>query len=414
MLNPQKDKIQDRALTSSRNRNHLVLEWSTGCGKTLASIKIIEDIIKKNPLASGTIICKESTHRKNWLADIDKHGYNKVLDNTSILLYASAKKLQDVDFLILDECHALTPMKTSVIQAMLKPHTKVIYLSATIEKQKKYLIDRMSNNTAAFYRIPLTEAISEGLLPTPVVKIHRAGLKNNDDRSHIYLMSKGLKAKAEKVNCAYYNRWDVFNKYKNIQLSVACNETEYYELITEQMEYYKNLSYSGVEGMRIACRNKFLNLGSKRKKFLAITKTAKAADLVKRFRKAEHKFICFTGSIEQTKLLTNSSAVHSKNTKEHNQELVDCFNRDECNELFAVKMLREGVNLTNVQKGIIVQLDSTIGSFYQMLGRCLRHEFPEMHLIIIENTQDEVYFTKAMKDFDNRYIKDEQTKYRNY
>ena len=77
-------------------------------------------------------------------------------------------------------------------------------------------------------------------------------------------------------------------------------------------------------------------------------------------------------------------------------------------------MLREGVNLTNVQKGIIVQLDSTIGSFYQMLGRCLRHEFPEMHLIIIENTQDEVYFTKAMKDFDNRYIKDEQTKYRNY
>ncbi len=410
MSNPEKDKIQDRALLSSRNRNHLVLEWSTGCGKTLASIKIIEDIIKSNPLAVGTIICKESTHRKNWIADIDKHGYNKVLDNTSILLYASAKKLVDVDFIILDECHALTPMKTTLIKSKLKPGTKVIYLSATIEKQKKYLVDVMSDHTAAYYRIPLTKAIEMDLLPTPSVKIHRTALSNDDNRSYVYVMNKGLKAKAEKAKCDYYNRWNVFNNYKNVKLEVSCNEAEYYQLITEQMDYYKNLSYSGSEGMRIACRNKFLNLGSKRKKFLAITKTSKAKQLVKKFRQSEHKFICFTGSIEQTKLLTNSSAVHSKNTKEHNQELVDCFNRDECNELFAVKMLREGVNLTNVQKGIIVQLDSTIGSFYQMLGRCLRHEFPEMHLIIIEETQDEVYFTKAMKDFDKRYIIDEQDK----
>jgi ERCC4-related helicase len=70
-------------------------------------------------------------------------------------------------------------------------------------------------------------------------------------------------------------------------------------------------------------------------------------------------------------------------------------------------MLRESVNLTDIQKGIVVQLDSTIGSFYQMLGRCLRHEFPQMHLLILEDTQDEVYFASAMKDFDLKFIKDE-------
>ena len=67
-------------------------------------------------------------------------------------------------------------------------------------------------------------------------------------------------------------------------------------------------------------------------------------------------------------------------------------------------MLREGVNLTEVHKGIVVQLDSTIGSFYQMLGRCLRHEFPEIHLIIVEDTQDEVYFSSAMSDFEMKYV----------
>ena len=407
MSNPQKDKIQDRALISSRNRNHLVLEWSTGCGKTLAAIKIIEEILKTSPLAVGTIICKESTHRKNWLDDINKHGYNRIMDNTSILLYASAKKLVDVDFLILDECHALTPMKTTVLKAMLKPNTKVIYLSATIEKPKKYLIDRMSDGTAGYYKIPLTEAIVLGLLPKPSVIIHHAKLNDNDSRSHKFLMSRGLKSKAHRETCEYHQRWDIFNKYKNVQLTVKCNEHEYYELISDQMDYYKNMSYSGDEGMRIACRNKFLNLGSQRKKFLAITKTSKARSLVKQFRKDEQRFICFTGSIEQTARLTPDSAIHSKNSKEHNQQLIDCFNTKDCNELFAVKMLREGVNLTDVHKGIIVQLDSTIGSFYQMLGRCLRHEFPEMHLIIIEDTQDEVYFTKAMKDFDKKYVTNE-------
>ena len=67
-------------------------------------------------------------------------------------------------------------------------------------------------------------------------------------------------------------------------------------------------------------------------------------------------------------------------------------------------MLREGVNLTQIERGIITQLDSEIGSFFQMLGRCLRHEFPEMHLIVLQDTQDVVYFNKSMKNFNKDFI----------
>ena len=97
--------------------------------------------------------------------------------------------------------------------------------------------------------------------------------------------------------------------------------------------------------------------------------------------------------------------MHSKNDKGVNQELIDCFNRGECNELFAVKMLREGINLFDIEKGIITQLDSGIGSFFQMLGRCLRHDFPELHMFVLQNTQDVVYFKKSMKSFNDKYIK---------
>ena len=67
-------------------------------------------------------------------------------------------------------------------------------------------------------------------------------------------------------------------------------------------------------------------------------------------------------------------------------------------------MLREGVNLTEIERGIITQLDSEIGSFFQMLGRCLRHEFPEMHLIVLQDTQDVVYFNRSMKNFNKDFI----------
>ena len=156
--------------------------------------------------------------------------------------------------------------------------------------------------------------------------------------------------------------------------------------------------------IRTGCRNKFLNIASQRKKFIAEVKTQTVKDLVKEFRLDNTRFICFTGSIKQVKELGSISAVHSKNKNEVNQNLIDCFNSLECSELFAVNMLREGVNLTNIERGIITQLDSGIGSFFQMLGRCLRHEFPEMHLLVVQDTQDVVYFNKSMNNFNEEFI----------
>ena len=142
----QRDLIQSRAVISSTKHKHLVLEWSTGCGKSLASIKIIEAILKDNPSATGYIVCKESTHKKNWIDDVKKHGYGHILNNITLLLYASAKKMSKCDFIILDECHGLTPKRMAVIKNFVDKNTAVIYLSATIEKQKKYLISEIATN----------------------------------------------------------------------------------------------------------------------------------------------------------------------------------------------------------------------------------------------------------------------------
>ena len=87
-----KNKIQLKAVNLSKIHRFLCLEWATGTGKTLGALKIVDNILKENPKATGYLICKESTHKKNWLSDIKKHKMTKVGKSMKTVLYASLKK----------------------------------------------------------------------------------------------------------------------------------------------------------------------------------------------------------------------------------------------------------------------------------------------------------------------------------
>lgn len=361
-MNP-KSKIQSQAVKLSKKHRFLCLEWSTGTGKTLAAVRIVEQIIKDNPEATGYLICKESTHKKNWVDEIEKHGKSSVLKNTKTILYASLSNQNlGANYVILDECHALTPLRIKHLRQVLQKGTRIIFLSATIHFNKKKLMNDLCKEVH-YYRIPLMKAIQLNLVPKPELIVHQIRLKEGEQQNH-------------------------------------------YDELSGEMEKYKDLSEDVEMSTRLrdGCRDKWLNVASQRKKYIAEVKTEALLDLVKSFRLSKSRFICFTGSIEQSKILGAESSVHSKNSNKVNQKLIDCFNEMGCTELFAVKMLREGINLTQIEKGVITQLDSEIGSFFQMLGRCLRHEFPEMHLFVLQDTQDVVYFKKSMKNFNKEFI----------
>jgi len=403
--NKVREKIQDKSLKLSQDNQNIVLEWATGAGKTYAAVKIVNDIIKKNKNARGYLICKESTHKKNWLDDIKFHKMEHILNNVDTILYASLHKLIiQADFIILDECHALTDKRTAELQRLIGKNTKLIFLSATIPDDKKALISLLSKRKVEYYTITLLDAINLELLPKPRVIVHSLQLTNDDDRPYEFTMTKGIKAKSVIKTVVFKERWKMLNSYSHIQLNVLCNQLEYYTYLTDQMNYLDTKIKETFSDFfqRMMMKNKFLNIASQRKKFIASAKTKKAREILDSFSNSRH--ICFTGSIEQSLELGGNSSVNSKNHKKVNQELIDGFNSKMYSMLFAVNMLREGLNLTEIQKGLIIQLDSTVGSYFQMLGRMLRHEFPEVHLIKLLNTQDEKYFERAMVDFSEDFI----------
>lgn len=403
----QKNKIQSNAVELSKIHRFLCLEWATGSGKTLGALKIAKNILKENPKAVGYLICKESTHKKNWLDDIKKHKMVNVGKTMKTVLYASLKNQKiKADYVILDECHALTPKRIEALKNILQRGTKLIFLSATIPDEKKYLMNELCKKIH-YNIITLNQAFKLKLLPEPSLMVHGIRLSSEIVDGRMWEFTARKSKDGHIVKCSHKGMFNAMKKHKKT-VGIVCqgSEQQLYDAMTNQMSYYYELSQDMniAYPIRTGCRNKYLNIASSRKKFLAEVKTRYVKSLVGEFRISKSRFICFTGSIKQVKEVSQGNAVHSGNEENFNQDLIDCFNRLECDELFAVKMLREGINLTQIEKGVITQLDSGIGSFFQMLGRCLRHEFPELHLFVIKGTQDEVYFNNSMKGFNQKYV----------
>ena len=71
-------------------------------------------------------------------------------------------------------------------------------------------------------------------------------------------------------------------------------------------------------------------------------------------------------------------------------------------------MLQEGMNLKDIEAGIIVQLDGEERAFIQKFGRTLRADSPEQYIIYFRATRDEEYLNNALENIDKKYIKEIQ------
>ena len=68
-------------------------------------------------------------------------------------------------------------------------------------------------------------------------------------------------------------------------------------------------------------------------------------------------------------------------------------------------MITEGMNITNIEAGIITQLDGKERLFIQKAGRVLRADDPIAYIFYYKNTQDEVYLKNALENIDEKYVK---------
>ena len=406
MTTDKRTEIQSKAFKKLFKYNNLLLRWGTGVGKTkvavLACDYIVESAIETPHIL---IFVAERAHKDNWRKEfvkfLGKEKAESVLHYVTIECYASMKKYVDTewDLTVWDECHHLQSEKRQKILETMKAEY-VLALSAT---PGRAAYDALSWTFGRFEidEISTQDAIDEECLPEPRIVCIPLELERFERTATIEMnMSAHVSHTWMDV---WSNRWLYLKNKKRwagYRVVFKCTQKEKYEYINKQFEYWKRQHLEDQGNERL--KNMWLQWGSRRKRFLGELKTTRALELINGLRKDGRRFICFCSSIEQAHSLGGERAVHSQN--KNSPAVIQSFNDRKIDEIFAVGMLVEGVTLTDIEAGIIVQLDGNERQFIQKSGRMYRSENPLIYIFYYKGTRDEEYLQKALEGINEEYV----------
>ena len=393
--------INKRAIQLAQDNNLVALEWATGVGKSKAALDIFKTLHTHEPEFSVLLVVAELAHIKNWQDEADKWGYNSMYnEHVFVTTYASLKHQVSkfFDIIILDEAHHVgSDLRLDFIQKI--GFDKMILLSATFGQELLPQLEARLQQKIIVDTITLRNAIDWDILPDPSIYLIPLQLDNNTN-SETITEEWGTKQKRRTIHCKYEDRWTyIANKkvHTDVSLIITCTPMQKYSFISDKIEYLKKMTFrTNNQGIR----NKWLQMGSQRKRFLGDMKTEVAREVLKSIE--GKRFICFCSSIEQANELGNGNAIHSK--KDDPAMTIEQFNTGQIDSLFAVGMIKEGQNLTDIEAGVIIQLDGTERQFIQKFGRSLRAKDPIQYIFYYEHTRDQEYLDKILEEVDNKYV----------
>lgn len=402
MNNDFKQKLQEREFLALKDEHRVILKWATGCGKSKMTIDLINyqamNLLVHNRPVKVLFVVGERAHINNWQEEFSKWHLRIDRISADLICYNSLKKVKNsiYDIIVLDEGHhAFSTTRLPILEEMSQYNiyiNNVYLLSATLSSAK---IDQIEGLFGKFTisTVTLKDAIEGDILPDPKVYVVEMELDN---------VKKHQEIKIGNDPDAPIVKWENRAKYiyKNIPCIIQCTEFQKNMFLTQSVDYWNERYHrSHSEFQRV----KAANYGSQRKRFLGELKTGVIRKLIEKLPK-DNRFVCFCASVAQANALDCVNTISSKRPAKSNQLIIDEFNKKKINHIYAVGMITEGMNLTDIQTGIIVQLDGKERLFIQKFGRSLRAEDPVTFIFYYKNTQDEKYLKGALENIDARYI----------
>ena len=397
-----REELQIQSLSLIKQNNRVALQWCTGLGKSKMAIDMANYLADKEfngdkESFNVLLVVAEIAHKSNWKIEFDRWGLKT--NNIVMECYASLKKYRNSywDLVIFDEAHHLgSDLRMDMLTEL---HAEnIILLSATLPDQVMQAVTGVFGEFVTS-KVTLKEAIEWGILPQPKVYLIPLTLDNTYPNCTI-IEEWGKKEKRVTYKCKFHERWEYLknkNKYPNVTLEISCTQQQKYDYLSDQFEYWRSQFFRTRQEF---IKNKWLQVGSQRKRFLGESKTDAVRLLLHKIQ--NKRFICFCTSIEQAELLGGKNAIHSK--KDNSLDIIDDFNTKKIDNLFAVGMLQEGQNLTDIEAGVIVQLDGQERAFVQKFGRSLRATDPIQFIFYYKDTRDTEYLENVLEGINEEYI----------
>lgn len=375
-----KTVVQDLAYRAWRKDGKRgTIEAATGVGKTRVALRALDEELKLNPQALCYIVVPTETLRDtDWPAEMIAAGYPEMIDNPNIIriCWASLDKEQpimDVDLMILDEIHHMTPMNCGIFS---RPEIKIFSimgLTATLpsmkghesDKDKRIIIDAVA---PSIYKVTVEQAIRLNLVSDFKVTVLLFDL---DDKNKYIIAGSKLKP-------------------------FMTTEASQYAFLTKNLGRAMYSKFEGLKFQAIQKRTEFIrNVRSKQQL---------AREVMESIMPGKRTLI-FCGSIEQSMELCGENVYNSQT----NDTKLTAFCEEKIDYLGVVDALNEGKNVPLLDQALVIQLTSRELAIIQRIGRTIRFRPGHVGSIIVlvaKNTADEKWYRKAFENFDQSRIKE--------
>lgn len=384
MENNLRDEILQRVLNTKKN--NIVLELATSFGKSKIALEKLHQLYLGD--YKILVVIPRNVLIQNWKNEFIKWGYADMLDNVAFTTYVSFPKYAGSwDMVIFDEAHHLSERCQEALQSFKVSHS--LFLSATLKQEHKDFIRQWCNGNVEFITVSTKKAIDSDVLPDPKIILIPLQL---DVRKHDILFEKNKPKHGEKpLVIPYEQKWN-YRSYKGA-LSYRCNQRQYYNEISGLIEWYKKKNFNPV------MKNIWLHKCGVRLQWLSMNKLPFTIKIINKVVAKHQRFVVFCNTIPESKAL-HVPMVNSQ-IGSHNLER---FNDKEINNICAVNMLNEGINMIDCQVGIFNAINASDIYQIQKGGRLLRHKEPVMIIPYFKNTREEEIVTKWMQNFDKSLI----------
>ena len=402
-----RDMIQDVCLEF---RNHpelsVFLNHTPRLGKTRSTLNMLygEKVLV---VSNSTLI------RDNW---------KKTPVTKSICWHVMKDELDEYESIVLDEWDCFDSINNLYMLKNFNPK-RWVFLTGTADKAS---LDAAKEITKYFtWTITTQQAIDWGILPKP--KIYAIGIDlNNSIRNCVYEKGKDKNKYNKTVPFNEYNPWERKFNYK-----VMCTEKEWISLVNKDQDYWieylkemtelkilnskkrnsdeelrlSELSVKKFPINELIARQKLNVIGNMRKKFFAEQKMSYLIKFINREKLADKRLLIFLNSKEQCDSLDyhGVKATYSAKGKK-GEKLIEEFQEGKIKKLSCINQLNRGVDLTNIDLGIILQMANSQNENKQKASRMFLDDLPVIVLFYFKNCKDEDYLEKFCQQFKEEYI----------
>jgi len=334
------------------NGNNALYEVTTGAGKTKCTIEILKRVLEQDPNVKVLIVVpKNVILETGWYKELYREGINlkhigvfygaiKEMAQITLTNMQNLNKifLDDIDFLILDECHNY--MVPSVQPFIEEEFKYKLGLSATIERSDGKHWGLMKVFDYNVFKYTPRQALDDGVL----------------------------------------------NPFKFCNVSVEMDDRSFDEYNVLTQEINQLLLAGGGYGkiMRGSSKLKLKMLSKMNARKQLVNNYVRKFDVVRSIvrKHCDEKIIIFNQFNDQTNKLywhllelgVKAKVYHSDLSKEVRDQILTDYKMNKFSVLLTTKALDEGYDLPSISCGVIMAGDNSSRQIVQRLGRVLRRK----------------------------------------